>query len=133
MASPDETADSALPFVICMAFGKPAQALHRSSLSEFKRKDIGEISEGSDERLEAARLAPSATNSQNWYFAAEDGRIRCYRKKPNPILGLKMNKLGCIDMGIALCHIAAESSGFRFAKEDGIPERKGFVYMGTVL
>ena len=55
-----------------MAFGKPAEPLYRE-LSEFKRKPLAEISEGSDERLEAARLAPSGMNVQNWYFIAKDG------------------------------------------------------------
>jgi hypothetical protein len=82
--------------------------------------------------LEAARLAPSGINAQNWYFAAENGKIHCYRKKANPILGFIYNKLACIDMGIALCHIAVERDGFSFIKEPGVPDRKGHVYMGTV-
>ena len=125
MAKPDEKAG--MPYVISMAFGTPAEPLHRS-LSEFKRKPLSEISEGVDERLEAARLAPSGMNAQGWYFAAKDGGIRCYRKKPT----FMPDKLGCIDMGIALYHIASESAGFRFAKEPDAPERKGFIYSGTV-
>jgi nitroreductase len=125
-----ETTDT-LPFVICMSFGKPAEPLHRT-LSDFKRKPLSEISEGIDERLDAARLAPSGVNAQNWYFIAKDGKIHCYRKKANPILGFIYNKLACIDMGIALYHIAAESEGFNFVKESGVSERKGHVYMGTV-
>ena len=130
-SKPEEKEASALPYVICIAFGKPAEPLHRT-LSEFKRKPLAEISEGSDERLEAARLAPSATNSQNWYFVAENGKIHCYRKKANPLLGFIYNKLHAIDMGIALCHIAEESDNFTFGKEADTPDRKGFVYMGTV-
>jgi nitroreductase len=131
MAKPDDKEDSALPFVICIAFGKPAESLYRN-ISEFKRKPLTEISEGSDERLEAARLAPSAMNAQAWYFVAEPGKIHCYRKKSNPLFGFVMNKLGSIDMGIALCHIAAQSDGFRFTKEIDAPARKGYVYLGTV-
>ena len=131
MAKPEEKEVSKLPFVICMSFGKPAEPLHRE-LSGFKRKTPTEIGEGDDPRLEAARLAPSAVNAQNWYFVAENGNIRCYRKKPNPLLGFVFNKLGCIDMGIALCHIASESDDFHFAKEADAPVRKGCVYMGTV-
>jgi len=131
VSKPEENSASALPFVICMSFGKPAEPLHRT-LSEFKRKPLAEISEGSDNRLEAARLAPSARNAQNWYFVAENGKIHCYRKKSNPLLGFVLNKLHSIDMGIALCHIAEESNDFRFSKESNIPERKGYVYTGTV-
>jgi len=41
--------------------------------------------------------------------------------------------MGAIDMGIALCHIAKESESFSFAKESNAPERKGCIYMGTVV
>jgi len=138
-AKPGDKGASDLSFVACMSFGKPAEPLHRE-LSEFKRKTLAEISEGSDERLEAARLAPSAVNAQNWFFVAGNGKIRCYRKKAGPMLGFIYNKLHCIDMGIALCHIAQgreDFSGgfddFRFSMETGVPERKGYVYMGTVV
>ena len=130
-SKPEEKDASGLPPIICMSFGKPAEPLHRD-VSEFKRKPLSEISEGNDERLEAARLAPSAVNAQNWYFIVEDGKIHCYRKKANPLLGFIYNKLHCIDMGIALCHIAKESDGFSFSKEASPSTRKGYVYMGTV-
>ncbi|MCL2165667.1 MAG: nitroreductase [Oscillospiraceae bacterium] len=125
MAKP--IAKSDLPYVISMAFGKPAEPLHRS-LSEFTRKPLSEISEGTDERLEAARLAPSGMNAQGWFFVADSGVIRCYRKKS----GFVPEKLSCIDIGIALWHIASESEGFRFSIEQNAPERKGFIYAGTV-
>jgi len=129
MAKPENKA--ALPYVISMSFGKPAEPLHRK-LSEFKRKPLTAVSEGADERLEAARLAPSARNMQNWHFTAEGGKIHCHRIKPKPFLGFIFEKFGCIDMGIALCHIAAESENFHFSKEADAPARKGCFYMGTV-
>ena len=128
VAKPEE--EPSLPHVIGMAFGKPAEPLYRD-ISDFKRKPLSEISEGSDGRLEAARLAPSAVNAQNWHFVTEGGKIHCYRRKPNPLLGHMFNKLGCIDVGIALCHIAEESEGFKFTKEEVAPVRKKCVYMGT--
>ena len=131
VSKPVEKKLSDLPFVICMSFGKPAGALHRS-VSQFKRKTLSEISEGEDERLEAARLAPSGMNAQNWFFVAESGNIHCYYKKPGPLLGFMMNKMTRIDLGIAICHIAEESADFRFEKKTGTPERKGYVYAGTV-
>ena len=131
-SKPEEKETSADPFVICMSFGKPAEPLHRDA-SEFKRKSLTDISVGIDKRLEAARLAPSAVNAQNWYFIAENGKIHCYRKKSNSLLGFIYNKLHTIDMGIALCHIAEESDGFSFTKESEVPARKGYVYMGTVI
>ena len=130
VAKPDEREASALPYVIGMSFGKPAEPLHRD-ISQFKRKPLTEISEGTDERIEAARFAPSAVNMQNWHFVADNEKIHCYRKKPNPLLGFMFNKLGCIDMGIALCHIAEESDNFGFAKQAGVPERKRCVVCPT--
>jgi nitroreductase len=130
-AKPDQKEDSELPFVICMAFGNPAEPLYRDSPG-FKRKPLSAISEGADERLEAARLAPSARNEQNWHFIAENGKIHCYRRKSNTLVGLLVSKLAKIDMGIALCHIAKESGDFHFANEADVPDRKGCVYLGTV-
>jgi nitroreductase len=130
-SKPIENQKSALSYVIAISFGTPNEPLHRS-LSEFKRKPLSAISEGEDPRLEAARLAPSAMNSQNWFFAADGGKIHCYRKKINPIAGLIYNRMNQIDMGIAIYHIAAESDGFKFSKSKVAPERKGYVYTGTV-
>lgn len=130
MAKPEEKeAGDALPFVISMAFGKSTEPLHRD-LTEFKRKPLSEISEGTDERLEAARLAPSGMNAQNWYFIAEGGKIHCYRRKPK--LSFATARLGSIDIGIALCHIAKESENFSLTKNPNAPVRKGCVYVGTV-
>ena len=132
VAKPEEKEKPALSHVISMSFGKPAEPLHRA-FSEFKRKPLTEISEGTDERLEAARLAPSAVNAQNWFFAAENGIIHCFRKKSSNLLGIIYNKLHCVDMGIAICHIAAESDNIDFSRETGVSERKGHIYMGTVI
>ena len=131
-SKPGEKDASALPSVICMSFGNPAEPLHRE-LSDFKRKPLSAISEGSDERLEAARLAPSALNAQNWYFIAEGGKIHCYRMKSGSLLAFMFNRMHHIDMGIALCHIALESDDFKFVKETDAPERKGCIYTGTVI
>jgi len=130
-AKPEKKPESALPHVIGMAFGRPDEPLHRD-VSDFKRKSKAEISEGDDERIEAARLAPSAVNAQNWYFIAENGLIHCYRKKSGSLLGFIYDKLHCIDLGIALCHIARESAGFSFAKVPNPPLRDKCFYMGTV-
>ena len=59
--------------------------------------------------------------------------IHCYRKKPNVITGIIKNKLNCIDMGIALCHIYEESDTFSYKKLDTASEKKGYIYMGTVI
>jgi len=127
MAKPEGGETNALPPVVCMAFGKPAEPLHRS-LSEFKRKPIAEISEGTDGRIEAARLAPSGMNAQGWFFVARNSQIHCYRKKPL----LPIGKMDRIDIGIAICHIASECTRFNFLNELHAPFRNGYVYVGTV-
>ena len=131
-SKPGEAMESNLPYVIALAFGRPTEPLHRE-LSAFKRKPLSAISEGNDPRLEAARLAPSGVNMQNWYFIADSGKIHCYLKKPNPLVGLMLGKMNQIDLGIAICHIAQESENFSFAKMDSAPIRKGLIYVGTVV
>ena len=130
-SKPQEKEASPLPFVICMSFGKPAETLHRG-LAEFRRKALSKISEGTDERLEAARLAPSGINAQGWFFIAASGKIHCYRKKQGPISGLVLGRMGEIDLGIAICHIYKESDSFSYSREEDVPAKKGFIYMGTV-
>ena len=130
VAKPEEKERDGMPCIITMAFGKPAEPLYRNNTSEFKRKPLSEISEGTDERLEAARLAPSGMNLQNWHFIADSGKIHCYRKKAR--LGF-MDKMACVDMGIAIYHIAAETDNFGFTKEENPPARKGHIYMGTIV
>jgi hypothetical protein len=111
-----------------MAFGRPDEPLHRS-LSDYKRKPIDEISEGTDPRLEAARLAPSGLNRQLWYFIADNGLIHCFMKKP--FMGI-MKKVARIDMGIAICHIMVDGGVKNFVKDPEPLEKKGYIYVGTV-
>jgi len=123
--------DKGLPYVVSMAFGKSNEPIYRE-LSEFKRKPLSKISEGNNEHIKAARLAPSGLNAQNWFFIAENGKIHCYRKKLNVVTGLLMNKLSSIDIGIAICHIYKEIDNFKFSKDNKSPEKKGYIYTGTV-
>ena len=123
-----------LKYIICIAFGLPAEPLHRS-VNEFKRKPLSSISIGDDSRLEGARLAPSGVNAQGWFFIAEPGKIHCYRKSPKGLTRMirVYSQLSLIDIGIAICHIAVESGNFEFIKEQQVPEKEGFIYVGTAL
>lgn len=103
---------SDLEFVIVMAFGNPKKSkeLHRSSVSEFKRKSLSEIStvKGLDEVLEAARLAPSAGNSQPWFFTGDENLIHAYGFKPYAVREHKaplVKRYNIISIGIALYHL----------------------------
>lgn len=116
-----------LPFIICMAFGLPDEQLFRE-LKDFNRKPLSEISRGEDQRLESARLAPSGMNLQNWYFIVDNSRIDCYTKKK-----VVSGKMGLIDLGIALSHIAIESTDFSFSRIESYSEIKNYSYVGSVL
>lgn len=135
MAKPVRKLDTKLEFVIVLAFGKTVDSPYRE-VSGFNRKPLSEISSGSDDRLECARLAPSANNSQNWFFVCTNGRIHVYKKKLNPVQILMYDKMNRVDMGIAICHlyVATQHRGkaFAFSLEETVNELKGYTYIGTV-
>ena len=76
MASPKVKSDN---FIITISFGRSDDITR--DLSRFKRKSLMKISDMEDERLIPARLAPSAINSQPWYFKHVDGGFDVYQKK----------------------------------------------------
>jgi len=141
MAKPQAAvkAQSDLDFIIMLAFGKPAEPLYRTEVSQFKRKPMSEISfiQGGDELLEPVRLAPSAVNRQPWCFYGTTAEIHIGRAKLNPITSQVYDRLNQIDIGIALCHLAisAEHMGksVRFSKNSGqtIEAPKGYRYVIT--
>jgi len=98
---------SKLEFVILLAFGKPKERLHRESISEFKRKPLGEITDiqGAEELLEPARLAPSAVNRQQWFFTGNAGTIHAYRAKSSILTAFMFERMSKISIGIAICHV----------------------------
>ena len=132
MAKPAEGESGPLPCIIGMAFGKPGESLYRDA-SEFKRKPAEAVCEGDDKRLNAARLAPSARNEQSWFFKADRGKILCYLAQSAGLIGLLAKKLKHIDIGIAICHLAQKSDGFKFIYESHVPYKKGYIYVGTVI
>ena len=112
-----------MKFVIMLAFGHPKGERLRRDIKEFKRKSMEQITDRADPRLEPARLAPSAVNSQPWYFTHEDDTIhvRC-SKKGSPL-----------DAGIALAHLyVSNEDTFRFFKVDRITDLPGYAYIGSV-
>ena len=117
LAKPASASNKGLEFVIFQTCGQPAESPHRT-LADFSRKPIEKIANGEDPRLESARLAPSALNSQPWYFLCSDGDVHVYRQK---IGALKktfgMETFNRIDIGIALCHfwLAGKHLGMDFS------------------
>lgn len=96
-----------LDFVIMLAFGNTSERIHRADSSEFKRNRLTEISDikGAEEILEAVRLAPSASNSQPWFFSGDIDEITVSRKKLGILRAPLYEKMNQIDIGIALCHL----------------------------
>ncbi|MGC9517416.1 MAG: nitroreductase family protein [Methanomicrobiales archaeon] len=131
---------SSLKFVIVMAFGPPKETLHRTDISQFKRKPLKEITSinGKEKLLEPVRLAPSATNSQPWYFTGDDQLIHAYCKKLNFLKAKLLAKWNKIDMGIALYHlkVSANHQGQKVEiyhdqdAEDNSPD--GYYYTASV-
>lgn len=134
MVKPSGEAKAGLSFVIALAFGKAQGSPYREQAG-FKRKTLAEISSGGDSRIEAARLAPSANNTQSWFFESAGGAIDVYQKNLNPAMTLLYGRFNSIDMGIALCHLCLanghEGREFIFEKQTG-KEKKGYTYTGTV-
>lgn len=132
---------SELEFVIALSFGYPEQILHRENISEFKRKNIEEIRDVKerDRLIEAARLAPSATNSQPWYFKIENNKIHSYCIKPNFLKAILYKKMNQVDMGIAINHlwIAAKHYGndVQYIVDEEVEENapSGYYYIGTLV
>jgi len=111
------TESSSLEFIILMSFGNSKETLYRTSVSQFKRKPLSEITniKGADELLEPARLAPSAINLQNWYFTGDKDFIHAYSSKSGFFRSIVGGSYFPVNMGIAICHLqlAAEHMGWK--------------------
>jgi hypothetical protein len=101
---------SELEFVTLMAFGPPAEDVHRKSVSEFDREPLVKISDvkDNDDLLGPARLAPSGMNNQPWFFSGGNGAIHVSSAK-----SMIVDRMNRISAGIALCHmwLSATHSG----------------------
>lgn len=114
-----------MEYVIMLAFGVPKEDPFRQSTSQFKRKDLTQISDEPDILLEPARLAPSSTNSQPWYFTHENGMIHLFCKEKR--LSSYMNR---IDVGIALAHLfIAYEDSIRFTVTTPAPVLQNHQYI----
>ena len=117
------TAVEGMKFVIMLAFGHPKGDQLRHDLKGFKRKAMEQITDKPDSRLEPARLAPSAVNSQPCFFTHEGDTIHVYCAK----------KGSRLDAGIALAHLYVSSGDtFRFFTADHITDLPGYRYIGSV-
>ncbi|MCX7614487.1 MAG: nitroreductase [Clostridiales bacterium] len=94
-----------MEFVIMLAFGNANEPLHRTNPLEFRRKSLAAISSSSFDFLEPVRLAPSAVNSQPWFFSENKDEIVVSREKLNALKAPLYGRVNQIDIGIAVCHL----------------------------
>ncbi|MBR1610531.1 MAG: hypothetical protein IJ672_03440, partial [Methanobrevibacter sp.] len=118
-------------FVISISFGKSDKMTR--DRSAFKRKSLAEISDYADEKLIPAQLAPSAINSQPWYFKHSNDGFDVYQIKQNIIKRQVLKKWNPIDVGISLAHMyVANEENFEFYKKTDFENIKGYTYTGSI-
>lgn len=121
-----------LKFVILIGFGRSDKPIYRET-NEFKRKSIDEITDSPSDELECARVAPSAVNSQPWYFKKNNGGYEVYSIKHNFIKSKLLGKWNPIDMGIALAHLyISNPDTFKFEFNKNCSELKGYESLGIL-
>ena len=117
------TAVEGMKFVIMLAFGHSKGDQLRHDGKGFKRKSMEQIADKPDAKLEPARLAPSAVNSQPWYFTHGGDTIHVWCSK----------KGSRLDSGIALAHLyVSNGAAFRFFRADHITDLPGYTYIGSI-
>ena len=118
-------------FVIAIAFGKSNDSTR--DVSRFKRKSLANISDFEDERLKPAQLAPSAINSQPWFYKHSNDGFDVYQIRHNILKRQILKKWNPIDMGISLAHMyVANEKTFEFEKKDDFTDIKGYTYTGSI-
>lgn len=118
-------------FVIMIAFGKSLKKTR--DVSDFKRKSLDKISDFEDEKLVPAQLAPSAINSQPWYFKHTDDGFDVYQVKQNFLKRKILKNWNYIDMGIALAHLyVSYPDTFNFEIKNNSEKIKGYTYTGSM-
>ncbi|MBP3790638.1 MAG: hypothetical protein ILA26_01260 [Methanobrevibacter sp.] len=128
MASPKKNTDD---FVITISFGKSDKMTR--DISSFKRKDLNKISDFADDKLIPAQLAPSAINSQPWYFKHADEGFDVYQVKQNILKRQVLKRWNPIDVGIALAHLyVSNEDTFNFIKKTSFEDIKGYTYTGSI-
>lgn len=123
--------EDGLEFAILLAFGTAPNAPERTGPGDFKRRTPEQISDTPDPRLEPARLAPSSTNSQPWFFTHEADALHAWCSRAGILRHTGLGTMNRMDMGIALAHLyVANPEGFHFFLTDA-GKREGYTYTGS--
>lgn len=123
--------DKDMEFIILIAFGKSEDITR--DISKFRRKSLAQISDYVDERLKPAQLAPSAINSQPWYFKHSCDGFDVYQIKQNILKRQILKKWNPIDVGIALAHMyMANENTFEFEIKNDFDKLNGHTYIGSI-
>lgn len=129
----EEPVPEGMKVAVMMAIGIPEDAPQREGAADFKRKSMDELSDLPDPRLEALRMAPSATNSQPWFVTHEGEVLHIWREELGVIKQRTLGRMNKIDTGIGLCHLyVTHRETFRFWREENPPELAGQIYIGSV-
>ena len=128
----EESVPEGMKLAVMMAIGIPDGVPERTA-SDFKRKAMNEVSDHPDDRLEALRLAPSATNSQPWFVTHEGDTLHIWREELGIIKQRTHGRMNKIDTGIGLCHLyVTNPETFSFRREENPPVLEGQIYIGSV-
>ena len=91
-------------FCILLAFGK-SDVPFRKGEEDFKRLSIAEMSSSDNSVARAARLAPSAQNSQPWELTFSENKVTIDYFGRGMLKKVFRKKLSIIDMGIVTRHV----------------------------
>ena len=130
--SPKDKDDAdGLKWSAVIAFGRPAEGNGWRNPADVKRKALSEISDQADERLEAARIAPSSMNNQPWYFRHSGDEIELYCKKQG-LLKKWLVEQNRVDLGIALGNLKIANPAMTFSPVADKTEKDGYSLMGRI-
>ena len=128
----DESVPEGMKLAVMMAVGIPDGVPERTP-ADFRRKSMQELTDRPDDRLEALRLAPSATNSQPLFVTHDGDTLHIWREELGLIKQRTLGRMNKIDTGIGLCHLYVEHpQTFRFWREENPPKLAGQIYMGSI-
>ena len=118
-------------FVILIAFGKSDDITRGKN--QFKRKNKERFSDIDSDDLLPAYYAPSAVNSQPWYFKQSLEGWDVYQIRHNVVKRKIFGRWNPIDMGICLAHLyVANPKSFKFNIKSNPEEIKGYDYLCTI-